>query len=192
MTAINSPASVYAIATMDTKGEEILYVAERILAVGAKVTVVNVGTLGANEKGAHVGREAVAACHPQGRDAVFNQTDRGQAIAAMSEALTVFLMKEHGAGRMSGVIGIGGGGGTSLISRAMRALPIGVPKLMVSTLASGNVGHYVDCSDFTMVNAVVDVAGINRISRQVLGNAAHAIAGMALNRAKVGSQPQER
>src|SRR5688572_7660235 len=104
MTAIISPESVYGIATMDTKGEEILYVAERVLAVGAKVTVVNVGTLGANEKGAHVSREAIASCHPQGRDAVFSQTDRGQAIAAMSEALTVFLKREHSAGRMSGVI----------------------------------------------------------------------------------------
>jgi uncharacterized protein (UPF0261 family) len=83
---------------------------------------------------------------------------------------------------MSAIIGIGGGGGTSLITRAMRALPIGVPKVMVSTLASGNVAHYVDCSDITMMPAVVDVAGINRISSAVLSNAAHAVAGMALNR----------
>ncbi|MEO6003938.1 MAG: Tm-1-like ATP-binding domain-containing protein [Opitutus sp.] len=178
---------VYAVATMDTKAVEILYVAERMRAVGTHVTVVNVGTGGTGEHGADVGRETVAMCHPQGREAVFGRPDRGQAIAAMSVALTAFVTREHAAGKLAAIIGIGGGGGTSLITRAMRALPIGVPKLMVSTLASGNVAHYIDCSDITMMPSVVDVAGINRISRQVLANAAHAIAGMAQHRMLEGS-----
>jgi uncharacterized protein (UPF0261 family) len=174
--------SVYAIATMDTKGDEILYVAECIRAAGAAVTVVNVGTQHSVGQRADVDRETVASCHPRGKNAVLEHSDRSHAIAAMSEALAEFVCREYAAGKLSAMIGIGGGGGTSLITRAMRALPIGVPKLMVSTRASGDVAHYVDCSDLVMAHSVVDVAGINEISSQVLANAAHAIAGMALHR----------
>jgi len=174
--------SVYAVATMDTKGEEILYVADCIRAAGAAVTVVDVGTRSGAEQGANVGCETVAACHARGKEAVLGHIDRGEAIAAMSEALTAFVCKEYAAGKLSAIIGIGGGSGTSLITRAMRALPIGLPKLMVSTLASSNVAHYVDCSDITMMPAVVDVAGINEISSQILANAANAITGMAMHR----------
>jgi uncharacterized protein (UPF0261 family) len=100
---------------------------------------------------------------------------------AMSEALAIFLARESVAGRVAGAIGIGGTGGTALISPALRALPVGTPKVLVSTVASGNTQPYVGTSDFTMVNSVVDVAGLNRVSRPVLANAAHAIAGMALH-----------
>jgi uncharacterized protein (UPF0261 family) len=97
----------------------------------------------------------------------------------MGAALVQFLLREHAAGKVAGVIGIGGSGGTALIAAALRALPVGLPKVLVSTVASGNTAPYVGCSDVTMMYSVVDVAGLNRVSRQVLANAAHAIAGMA-------------
>ena len=174
---------IYAIATMDTKGVEIAYIAERIRAAGLESRVVDVGTQGAATALPDVSREQVAACHPggDGKSEVLGRTDRGEAVTRMSEALVSYLSSEHAAGRIAGVIGIGGSGGTALITPAMRALPIGLPKVMVSTVASGNVAPYVGCCDITMMYSVVDVAGINNVSRVVLGNAAHAIAGMVKN-----------
>lgn len=167
---------VYAIATMDTKGAEIAFVAARLRACGVDVVTVDVGTLSPPTVAPEVSREQVAANGLVGNP--LGKLDRGQAVTAMSAALVEFLKAEHAAGKVAGVIGIGGGGGTALITPAMRALPVGVPKLMVSTMASGNVGPYVDCADLTMMYSVVDVAGINSVSRRVLANAAHAIAGM--------------
>lgn len=167
---------VYAVATMDTKGTEIAFVAERIRACGVEVVTVDVGTRDAAVVTPDISREQVAVfCSTTNP---LTKTDRGEAVTAMSAALIEFLASEHSAGRLAGVIGIGGGGGTALITPAMRALPVGVPKVMVSTMASGNVGPYVDCSDLTMMYSVVDVAGINSVSRRVLANAAHAVAGM--------------
>jgi uncharacterized protein (UPF0261 family) len=121
----------------------------------------------------------IAAHHPQGESAVFCG-DRGAAIAAMAQAFERFI-KVTVQDDIGGLFGMGGSGGTAMITQAMRALPIGVPKVMVSTMASGNVSGYVGGSDITMVYSVTDVAGLNRISRRVLGNAAHALAGMMLN-----------
>ena len=167
---------VYAIATMDTKGSEIAFVAERIRSCGIEVQTVDVGTKAPAIGMPDVSREQVAARSPDAH--ALTLTDRGAAVTAMSAALVEFLVAEHAAGKVAGVIGIGGGGGTALITPALRALPVGVPKVMVSTMASGNVGPYVDCTDLTMMYSVVDVAGINSVSRRVLANAAHAIAGM--------------
>ena len=167
---------VYAVATMDTKGLEITFVAEQLRAAGVECVLVDVGTKDLPTVAPDVSRETVAAS--LGGEIVLGLTDRGAAVTAMSAALVEFLVAEHAEGRLAGVIGIGGGGGTALITPAMRALPVGVPKVMVSTMASGNVGPYVDCSDLTMMYSVVDVAGINSVSRRVLANAAHAIAGM--------------
>ena len=175
--------TVYAVATMDTKGFEIDYVARLARASGAHVVTVDVGTSEPPVVAPDTSREQVAACHPKGADAALGYTDRGEAVAAMSEALTAFLTREHAAGRVAGVIGLGGTGGTALISPALRALPVGLPKLLVSTVASGNTAPYVGCCDITMMYSVVDVAGLNRVSRQVLANAAHAIAGMTLHEA---------
>ena len=173
------PPRVYAVATMDTKGVEIAFVAERIRACGVEVVTVDVGTKEPPTVLPDVSREQVAASLPT--ENVLGHADRGEAVTAISRALVEFLKGEHAAGRLAGVIGIGGGGGTALIAPAMRALPVGVPKLLVSTMASGNVGPYVDCSDLTLMYSVVDVAGINSVSRRVLANAAAAIAGMARN-----------
>lgn len=174
------PPSVYAVATMDTKGHELAYVADRIRAVGIPVVTVDVGTLEPPVVVPDVARDAVADCHPTtaGRAAVPSRSDRGTAITAMGEALMCFLRREHEAGRVAGVIGIGGSGNTAAITPAMRALPIGLPKVMVSTIASGNVAPYVGTSDILMMYPVVDIAGLNAVSRRVLGNAAHALAGM--------------
>ena len=105
-------------------------------------------------------------------------SDRGAAIAAMAQAFELFLKTQDDVG---GLLGMGGSGGTAMIAPAMRALPVGVPKLLVSTMASGNVSGYVGSSDITMIYSVTDLAGLNRISRRVLGNAAHALAGMMLH-----------
>ncbi len=168
---------ILAIGTMDSKGQELAYLGERIRAAGMDVILVDVGTGGPPITEPDVTRETVAAFHPGGARAVLSHKDRGQAVTAMSEALQAFVLEK--ATGIGGVIGLGGTGGTALLSPAFRALPIGLPKVLVSTVASGNTLPYVGTSDFTMVNSVVDVAGLNRVSRQVLGNAAHAIAGMA-------------
>jgi uncharacterized protein (UPF0261 family) len=169
--------SIYVIATADTKGEEQRFVAEQVRLAFPQVRTIDVGTRPANVA-VDVTNRDIAAFSSAGANAVEMMDDRARAIAAMSDGLVKFLSAEFLAGRIAGVIGIGGSGGTSLICPALRALPIGLPKFMVSTVASGNVGPYVDCSDITMMYSVVDVAGLNRISREVLGNAAAAIAGM--------------
>jgi uncharacterized protein (UPF0261 family) len=171
---------ILAVATMDTKGEEIGFVARILRDRGCAVRVVDVGTSGPPIGNPDVSRDVVAQRHPDGAAGVLGHTDRGRAVEAMGRALAGYLVDQVGSARVLGVIGIGGSGGTSLISRGMRALPIGVPKLLVSTVASGNTLPYVDCSDIMMMNAVVDVAGLNTVSRMVLSNAANAIAGAVL------------
>jgi uncharacterized protein (UPF0261 family) len=172
-------ASVYAIATMDTKGRELLFTADRLRVAGVSVVVVDVGAQHDPAVAPDVSRETVASFHHESAAAsILDQAERGSAISSLSKALTSFLVAEHKAGKVAGVIGLGGSGGTALITPAMRALPIGLPKLMVSTVASGDTSPYVGCSDVCMMYSVVDVAGLNTVSRTVLANAAHAMAGM--------------
>jgi uncharacterized protein (UPF0261 family) len=137
--------------------------------------LVDVSTGEPRKGAADIAAAVVAACHPQGEAAVFTG-DRGRSVSAMAQAFERFLLSRDD---IAGVIGLGGSSGTALITRGMRALPIGLPKLMLSTVASGNVASYVGPSDICMMYSVTDVAGLNRISRTILGNAAHAIAGMA-------------
>jgi len=170
-------ARVYVVGTMDTKGGELRFAAGCVRRAGAEAVLVDVGTRGAGG-GADVSAAEVAARHPQGAAAVLGLDDRGSAVAGMAEALTRWLVAR---GDIGAVLGLGGSGNTALVTQAMRALPIGTPKLMVSTVASGNVAPYVGPSDIAMMHSVVDVAGINAISRRVIANAAHAAAGMALN-----------
>jgi uncharacterized protein (UPF0261 family) len=166
-------AKAYVVGTCDTKGAELAYVRDLIAAAGLPTVLVDLG-IRSDGRRADVTPREVAAHHPGGVAAVFGD-DRGRAIAAMAEAFARFVMTRDDIG---GMIGLGGSGGTALITPAMRALPVGLPKVMVSTVASGNVGAYVGPADICMMYSVTDVAGINRISRQVLGNAAHALAGM--------------
>lgn len=168
---------VYVIGTCDTKEEELAYACARIRAVGGHAVLVDVGTRTPG-KAPDVTTAEVAACHPGGAGAVLGGTDRGEAVAAMAEALSRWLLAQP---EIGAVLGLGGSGNTALVTQAMRALPVGVPKLMVSTVASGQVAPYVGASDLGMVNSVTDVAGLNAISRKVIGNAAHAAAGMAMH-----------
>ena len=169
--------AVYVIGTCDTKGAELRFAVERARAAGAEAVLVDISTAPSAAQ-SDVSAGAVAAFHPQGPSAVLGLADRGAAVTAMGDALTAFLLSRTGIGA---VLGLGGGGNTSMVTAAMRALPIGVPKLMVSTMASGNVGAYVGPADIMMMHAVADIAGLNAITRKVIGNAAHAAAGMALN-----------
>jgi uncharacterized protein (UPF0261 family) len=166
-------ARAYVVGTCDTKGDELVYVRELIEAAGVPTVLVDLGTRSDGAR-ADVTPQEVAEAHPEGKGAVFSD-DRGTAIAAMAEAFARFVAARDDIG---GMIGLGGSGGTALIAPAMRTLPVGTPKLMVSTVASGNTAPYVGPSDICMVYSVTDVAGINQISRRVLGNAAHALAGM--------------
>ena len=167
---------VYVVGTADTKGEELAYLAERVKAAGGEPFVVDVGIRAPTVSTDLLARD-VAAFHPGGADAVLNAPDRGSAVAAMGEAFSRFIKSRDD--DLSGIVGIGGGGGTSIVTAGMRGLPIGLPKLMVSTLASGDVAPYVDVNDIAMMPSVTDIAGLNAISRQILANAAFAIAGMA-------------
>jgi uncharacterized protein (UPF0261 family) len=171
---------VYIVGTCDTKEEELAYARDMVERAGARAVLVDVGTKGSS-KAANVSARAVAKHHPNGEGAVLGLDDRGKAVSAMAAALTAYLATRKDIGA---VLGLGGSGNTALVTEAMRALPIGTPKLMVSTVASGNVAPYVGPNDIAMMYSVVDVAGLNAVSRKVIGNAAHAAAGMALNRVK--------
>lgn len=164
----------FVVGTCDTKAQELQYVKDVLAAAGVSAKLVDVGTR-SDHAGADVSAKQVALFHPQGAQAVLGETDRGRAIAAMSEAFRHFVMQSRD--DVAGMIGIGGSGNTALITPGMRELAIGVPKVMVSTVASGNVAPYVGPNDIAMTYSVVDVAGLNSISRRVLGNAANALAG---------------
>jgi len=153
------------------------YAASLIRKAGAKCIIVDVST-GPGNFPSDVSAAEVAKWHPAGQAAVLGLSDRGRAVTAMAEALTRYVLSRDGLG---GILGMGGSGNSTIVTAAMRALPVGLPKLMVSTLASGNVASFVGPSDITMMHSVSDVAGLNAISRQVIGNAAHAMAGMFLN-----------
>jgi uncharacterized protein (UPF0261 family) len=169
--------STYALATMDTKADELCFVADCIRRTGLGVILVDLSTQGFSKR-ADVTAHTVAEAHPDGAEVVLSQTDRGQAVTAMAEALRNWMLGQVASGKVAGVIALGGSGGTAIVAPAMQALPIGMPKLIVSTVASGNTQPYVGHSDITMMYSVVDVAGLNSVSLRVLSNAAHAIAGM--------------
>lgn len=163
---------------MDTKGEEHAFVVDLIKQRGHQVLVIDTGTLDAPKLKPDITRFEVAAAAGADLNALVAKKDRGEAVAAMSRGAPVVLARLFADQRIDGVISLGGGGGTAISTAAMRALPIGFPKVMVSTLASGNTAPYVGVKDIVMFPSVVDVAGINRISRQILTRAAGAICGM--------------
>jgi uncharacterized protein (UPF0261 family)/ABC-type branched-subunit amino acid transport system ATPase component len=161
------------VGTYDTKGEELRFIRDKLRALGIPAKSVDLSTSGKPSM-ADVSPMQIASMHSSGATAVFG-TDRGQSVSAMAEAFARWIERERGIG---GIISAGGSGGTTLATAGMRKLPVGIPKLMVSTVASGEVGHYVGPSDIMMMYSVADVQGINPISEQVLSNAAHAMAGM--------------
>ena len=166
---------VYVVGTADTKGVELAFLADRVATAGGLPVRVDVGTRAATVD-VDVPAAEVAAFHPGGADAVMGTDDRGVAVSAMGEAFKRFILSR---GDVGAIVGIGGGGGTSIITAGMRELPLGLPKIMVSTLASGDVAPYVGISDIMMMPSVTDMAGLNRLSRVILHNAAQAIAAMA-------------
>ncbi|KAL1499641.1 hypothetical protein AB1Y20_011839 [Prymnesium parvum] len=185
-TARSPPLRVLAIATMDTKAEEAAFLVHALEQHGLLVAPVDVSCapLPPSPPTATTPRERVAAHHPKGARHVLSLPDRGDAVGAMSDALQAFVRHEAASRPFAAVIGIGGSSGTAIITPAMQALPVGLPKLMVTTMASGDVSAYVGCADVTIMPSVVDVAGLNSISRAVLRNAAAAIAGMASSAAE--------
>ena len=176
-------STVFVAGTGDTKSVELNYIKDVIETAGVDALLVDLGTSG-HESTADVTPDEVAAHHPGGPDAV-KSDDRGEAVEAMAVAFEAYVLAH--ADEVAGIIGAGGSGGTALVTPAMRALPVGIPKMMVSTVASSNVAPYVGPSDIAMMYSVTDVSGINRISRQVLGNAANAMAGMVSNSVPPGS-----
>lgn len=171
--AVTSARAAYIAGTFDTKGRELLYLRDCLEKLGLRTVTVDLST-SSKPSSAMVHPREVARHHPQGERAVFTG-DRGSAVAAMAQAFERFLGSRRDVG---GIISAGGSGGTALATQAMRGLPIGVPKMMVSTVASGDVKPYVGPADICMMYSVTDVSGINRISERVLANAAHALAGM--------------
>ena len=174
---------VYVVGTADTKGLELQYVKSLVEAAGSPATLVDVG-IKQPQVQPDIAAAEIATKHPRGAAYVLNGSDRGTAVEAMGEAFAAYITSRTDIG---GIVGIGGGGGTSIVTAGMRRLPVGLPKLMVSTLAAGDVAQFVGASDIAMMYSVTDVAGLNRISRVVLGNAAHAIAGMASHTIPAGN-----
>ncbi|PXA99485.1 hypothetical protein DMC47_03130 [Nostoc sp. 3335mG] len=172
-------AGIVLIGTLDTKGAEYDLLRQRIVALGHTVTVIDAGVLGEPAFAPDVTRQAVVGAAGTTIEALADAGDRGAAVAALAEGARRILEQLHAAGRVQGVAALGGSGGSALAAHAMRGLPVGLPKLIVSTVASGDTRAYVGAADVTMMHSVVDIAGLNRISRRIIANAAGAIAGMA-------------
>lgn len=182
-------ATVVLVGTLDTKGVEYDYLRSRVQANGCDVIVVDAGILGHPLAEPDVSREELARAVGADVAVLVALGDRGVAVETMARGATAIVQNLYASGHLHGIMGLGGSGGSSLVTQAMRALPIGVPKLMVSTVASGDTRPYVGAVDVTMMYSVVDIAGINRISEQILTNAAAAIAGMALAYANFQPEP---
>lgn len=172
-------ATVVLLGTLDTKGVEYDFLRDRVRAADCEVLLVDAGVKGLPLVQPDISHEQVA--QAAGADVVqlAASGDRGAAVETMARGATSIVLDLFAKGRLHGILGLGGSGGSSLVTQAMRALPVGVPKLMVSTVASGDTRPYVGAVDVTMMYSVVDIAGINRISQRILANAAAAIAGMA-------------
>ncbi|MEX0599858.1 MAG: Tm-1-like ATP-binding domain-containing protein [Rhodothermales bacterium] len=170
--------TILLIGTLDTKGTEYAYVRELILADGLNVLTMDAGVLGEPAFEPDVDAGEVAAAGGSSLEELRTRRDRGEAVEVMIRGVRRLVPQLYEEGRIHGVLALGGGGGTSLATAAMRELPVGVPKLMVSTMASGDVSPYLGGKDITLMYSVVDIAGLNPLSRRILANAAGAICGM--------------
>ncbi|HLE13123.1 MAG TPA: Tm-1-like ATP-binding domain-containing protein [Anaerolineales bacterium] len=170
--------TIAVIGALDTKGQEYAFLKEEIEKRGCRTLVVNVGVIGEPYFPPDVQSEEVAAAGGVPLTELVEQGDRGRAMEVMTGGAAVIVKRLYDQGKIAGIISMGGGGGTIIGTSAMRALPVGFPKMMVSTVASGDTGPYVGTTDITMMPSVVDVAGLNRISRTIFTNAAGAICGM--------------
>jgi uncharacterized protein (UPF0261 family)/ABC-type branched-subunit amino acid transport system ATPase component len=174
---VGSDPYVVVAGTLDTKGDELRLIRDILKENGLRTRLVDLSTSG-KPSGADVPPIEIALHHPRGSAGLFTG-DRGKSVAAMAQAFETWIRRQTG---VAGIIAAGGSGGTAMAAPAMRALPIGVPKILISTVASGNVQVYVGPSDIMMMYSVTDVQGLNSISRQVLTNGAQAMAGMVKSR----------
>ena len=172
------PKTVCLVGTLDTKGMEFEFVKERVEASGVATYSINTGILGEPHFTPDISANEVATAAGTSLQALRDEGDRGNSVAMMANGAAAIVERLHSEGKIDGIISLGGSAGTTIGTTAMRAVPVGVPKVMVSTLASGDTSPYVDTKDIAMMYSVVDIAGINSVSRQILANAAGAIAGM--------------
>ena len=172
-TQTSGPPVVLVVGTLDTKGAELRFIRDTIADSGLRTRLVDVSTSG-KASACDVSAQEIALNHGRGGSSVFG-ADRGASVTAMADAFAKWLRRQ---GNVAGIISAGGSGGASLVAPGMRALPVGVPKMIVSSVASGDVGPYVGPADITMMYSVTDVQGLNSISRTVLGNGANALVGM--------------
>jgi uncharacterized protein (UPF0261 family) len=182
-------ATVVLVGTFDTKGAEYGWLREQLEAAGCTVTAVDVGSF-SDGSPADVPATEVAARSGVDVAPLLAARDRGAVMTAMGRGAAVVLRELYDRGELDAVLAVGGSGGSSVAAPAMQALPVGVPKLLVSTMASGDVAPYVGQSDVTLMYSVVDISGLNSISRAVLGNAAAAAAGMALAHGRRTADPE--
>ena len=173
-----TPRTILLLGTFDTKGHEYGFVRDLIRARGHRTLTMDLGVLGDPLVTAEVTADEVARAGGSDLAALRARGDRGIAVDTMQRGACALVPALHAQGRFDGALGLGGGGGTTMISAAMRTLPVGVPKLVVSTMASGDTRPYVDVKDVTLMYSVVDIAGLNPLSRRILANAAGAICGM--------------
>ena len=181
-------ASVFLFATLDTKGREANFVRGLLTSYAVSVTLVDVGALGTPAVSADISRERIFELAETTIEDVRKNADRGDAVTKAAAGAARLAREAYARGELSGVLGLGGSAGTTIATAAMQALPLGVPKVMLSTLASGMVRQFVGDKDIFMLNSVVDIAGINRVSREVLSQAARAMAGLVKH---PGPEPQQ-
>lgn len=170
--------TVCIVGTMDTKGVEFSFIKSQIESTGVSTCVINTGILEEPQLTPDISANEVAQAGGSSLQALRDEGDRGNSVAVMAQGAATLIAEKHAAGEIDGIISLGGSAGTTIGTTAMQAVPVGVPKIMVSTLASGDTSPYVQSKDICMMYAVVDIAGINRLSRQILANAAGAIVGM--------------
>ena len=183
--------NVYLIATCDTKGAEANFLGQELSRQGMNVRIVDVGCLGKCTIDAHISRDEVFEAAGTSVLELTQQNNRGLAVDAAARGVRAIVLQAFVAGELDGVISLGGGAGTMIGTSAMRALPLGVPKVMISTMAAGQVRPYVGDKDILMLNSVVDISGLNRISRPILRNGAGAMAGMVRIRQESSATPDE-
>ncbi|MCA9863379.1 MAG: Tm-1-like ATP-binding domain-containing protein [Thermomicrobiales bacterium] len=184
--------TVVLLGTLDTKGEEYAFVRGLLQDRGLDVLLVDAGILGEPKVAPDIARDAVAAAAGHDIAALAAAGDRGVAVAAMAAGAAEIVGKLSAEGQLDAIMGLGGSGGSTVIAAAMRALPIGVPKLLVSTVAAGDTRPYVDTADIMLLPSVVDISGINPISERILRNAAAAIGGMAVEFALFAPEEPDR
>jgi uncharacterized protein (UPF0261 family) len=180
--------TIAVVGALDTKGGEFAFLKSEIEKRGFRTLVIDTGVLGDPAFPPDVSREAVAKAGGADLSDLVAKKDRGEAMAVMTRGVAEVARELHAAGKIDGMISMGGGGGTVMGTSAMRVLPVGFPKLMVSTVASGDTSAYVGTSDITMMPSIVDVSGLNRISRTIFTNAAGAICGMVAGEIAPGEE----